>query len=237
MPNSFEKLWVFGDSHSTPNMCVEPDQSFWGLAATELAVKHVVNCSRPALSFDSVCHLLVGEQQQYDYDRDFFIIGIPPLERITIFDDYKDTTFKSWSFDLPGWNLQRTKMLSHNGLINLQYKDLDKVWIMMSDRAWLETQVLRQIFLITQWLDQQHAQYMIINLSKNLDPANHWGPSQFILDYCKNHQRCQLFDGSLYNCNLGTHFPADFDHYGWYGHHDSNGNRHFFDTTVRKKLC
>lgn len=237
MPKSFEKLWVFGDSHSTPGVCVEPDKSYWGLAAIELAVKNVVNCSRPALSFDSVCQLLVGEQQQYDYDRDFFIIGIPPLERVTIFDNYKDTHFESWSFDLPEWNLQRTQMHSHNGLINLPYKDLDKIWITLSDRSWVETQVLRQIFLITQWLDQQHAQYMIINHSKNLDSNNHWGPSQFILDYCKNHHRCQLFDGSLYDCNLGIHRPADFDQYGWYGHHNSNGNQHFFDTTVRKKLC
>ncbi len=220
----------------TPNICVSPPDSFWGLAAKQLSVDFVINCSRPKMSFDSVCQILVGEQQRYDFEKDFFIIGLPPLERITIFDDYKDTPLVSTIFD-QNWKAHKENISSHHGLVNLQYQELDKLSITISDRAWVETQVLRQIFLITQWLDHCSANYLIVNLSKNLDLNNKWGPTNYILDYCINHKNCCLFENSLYNVNLDRNSPADFAQYGWYGHHDSTGNRHFFETTVKNKLC
>jgi hypothetical protein len=228
---------VFGDSYSTPNICVDPEQSFWGLAAAHLQVSTIVNCSRPKLSFDSISHVLVGEQQQYRWDKDFFIIGVPPLERITVFDNFKDTALLSSVFDTSSWVAEQQKINSHHGLINLQYKELDKISVIISDRSWIESQLLRQIFLLTQWLDSQQASYAIVNLSKDLDANNVWGPSQFILDYCIAHPRCEIFKNSLYNCNLNLNKPADFTQYGWYGHHGSTGNKHFFETTVKNKLC
>lgn len=237
MLKNYNRLWVFGDSYSTPDVCVSPEQSFWGLAAVTLSVNSVINCSRPKLSFDSVCQMLIGEQQRYDFDRDFFIIGLPPLERITVFDDYKDTALASSIFDTKTWQAETSDVVSHHGLVNLQYKELDKLSILISDRSWIETQVLRQIFLITQWLDSCKANYVIVNLSKNLDPDNRWGPSQFILDYCINHRRCKLFDGSMYDVNLNINRPADYDNFGWHGHHGPVGNMHFFETTVKDKLC
>jgi hypothetical protein len=228
---------VFGDSHSTPNVCVTPNESFWGLTASALGVDTVINCSRPKISFDSVCQMLIGEQQRYNFDQDFFVIGLPPLERITVFDDYKDTALVSSVFDTKTWQAQPSNVASHHGLINLQYKELDRLSVLISDRSWIETQVLRQIFLITKWLDSCNANYIVVNLSKNLDPNNHWGPSQCILDYCIAHNRCKLFDGSMYDVNLNINRPADYDNFGWWGHHGPAGNRHFFETSVKDKLC
>jgi hypothetical protein len=233
----YNRLWVFGDSHSTPEVCVSPQQSFWGLTASALQVNTVINCSRPKISFDSVCQMLVGEQQRYNFDQDFFIIGLPPLERITVFDNHKDTALVSSAFDTKTWQAETSNVASHHGLVNLQYRELDKLSVLISDRSWIETQVLRQIFLITQWLDLCKANYIIVNLSKNLDPMNHWGPSQYILDYCVNHTRCKLFDGSIYDVNLNINKPADYNSYGWYGHHDSVGNQHFFEISIKDKLC
>ena len=237
MLKKYNRLWVFGDSHSTPEVCVSPQQSFWGLTASALQVDTVINCSRPKISFDSVCQMLVGEQQQYNFDQDFFIIGLPPLERITVFDNHKDTALVSSIFDTKTWQAETSNVASHHGLVNLQYRELDKLSVLISDRSWIETQVLRQIFLITQWLDSCNANYIIVNLSKNLDPTNHWGPSQYILNYCVNHTRCKLFDGSIYDVNLNINRPADYDNYGWYGHHGSIGNQHFFETSIKDRLC
>ncbi len=237
MLKKYNRLWVFGDSYSTPHVCVSPQESFWGLTATALSVDSVINCSRSKLSFDSVCQMLVGEQQSYNFAQDFFIIGIPPLERITIFDDYKNTAFESSVFDTKTWQEETSNVISHNGLINLQYSELDKLSVLISDRSWVETQVLRQIFLITQWLDSCNANYIIVNLSKNLDYHNQWGPSQYILDYCAKHSRCKLFEGAMYDVNLNINKPADYDKYGWYGHHGADGNQHFFETSIKDKLC
>lgn len=237
MLKDYNRLWVFGDSYSTPNVCVDPDKSFWALTAVELGVDTVINCSRPKISFESVCHMLVGEQQRYNFEQDFFIIGLPPLERITVFDDYKDTALRSSIFDTKTWQAEINNVASHHGLINMQYAELDKLSVLISDRSWIETQTLRQIFLITQWLDSQNANYIIVNLSKNLDKNNRWGPSQYILDYCLTHKRCQIFDDSFYDVNLNINKPADFDIHGWFGHHGPVGNKHFFETSIKNKLC
>ncbi len=181
--------------------------------------------------------MLIGEQQRYNFDQDFFIIGLPPLERITVFDNYKDTAMVSSIFDTKTWQAETSNVASHHGLVNLQYKELDRLSILISDRSWIETQVLRQVFLITQWLDSCKANYIIVNLSKNLDPMNHWGPSQYILDYCVNHARCKIFDGSMYDVNLNINRPADYDDFGWHGHHGPVGNRHFFETSIKDRLC
>jgi len=237
LSKEYNRLWVFGDSYSTPDFCVPPKESFWGLAASALSVDTIINCSRPKISFDSVCQILIGEQQRYNFDQDFFVIGLPPLERITVFDNFKDTALVSSVFDTKTWQAQPSNVTSHHGLINLQYKELDRLSVLISDRSWVETQVLRQVFLITKWLDSCDANYIIVNLSKNLDPGNHWGPSQYILDYCVTHNRCKLFDGSMYDVNLNINRPADYDKHGWHGHHGPAGNRHFFETSVKDKLC
>lgn len=237
MLKSYNRLWVFGDSHSTPNVCVTPEKSFWGLTASELAVGTIINFSRSKISFESVCHILVCEQQRYDFDNDFFIIGLPPLERITVFDNHKDTALKSHVFDTATWQVETHNVASHHGLINMQYTELDKMSVLISDRSWVETQVLRQIFLITSWLDSHKANYVIVNLSKNLDKNNHWGPSQYILDYCAKHKKCQLFNNSLYDVNVNVNKPEDFNQFGWFGHHGSAGNENFFEKSIKDRLC
>lgn len=189
------------------------------------------------MSFDSVSHMLVGEQQQYNFQQDFFVIGIPPLERITVFDNHKDTALVSHVFDMPSWESRTENVPSHHGLVNLQYRELDRIMVLIQDRSWVETQVLRQIFLLTTWLDSQHANYVIINLSKSFDKNNRWGPSQHILDHCVQHSRCELFDQSLYDVNLDINRPADFAQYGWFGHHGPEGNRLFFERAIVPKLC
>jgi hypothetical protein len=233
----YHKLWVFGDSHSTPGVCVDNCDSFWGLTAKHLQVDTIINCSRPAMSFDSVCQILVGEQHQYNFSEDFFLIGIPPLERITAFDNFKDTPMCANIFDTATWENYKTLIHSHHGLVNYQYKDLDKILLLLSDRSWLETQVLRQIFLLTQWLDKNLANYIFVNLSKNLEVNNVWGPTNFILEYCLNHKRLKIFDGSLYDVNLNLNEPADYKSYGWFGHHGAAGNKHFFEETIKNNLC
>ena len=76
MLKDYNKLWVFGDSYTTPEVCVKPQDSFWGLTAQHLKIGSIENCSKPVNSFDSVCHLLISMQDQYNWDHDLFLIGI-----------------------------------------------------------------------------------------------------------------------------------------------------------------
>lgn len=236
MQKKFNKLWVWGDSYSTPNYCVQPQQSFWGLAAQQLAVQTICNQSWPGNSFDSIVHMLISMQEQFDWQHDFFLIGIPPLERMTVFDNFKDTRYHAAHIDTATWSIDPQPVPCVTGLQNLRGADSQQLVVYL-DRAWTETQTLAKIFLLTQWLDQHQAHYAILNLSKPLDANNIWGPSGYVLPYCQNHNRCVLFDNTYYSVNIDQHQPADFLQHGWLGHHGPAGNQHFFETTVRNLLC
>lgn len=221
---------------------MSPAESFWGLLAKELDILKVVNCSRPGNSFDSVCQLLIGMQKEYDWHNDLFLIGMPPLERITVFDDFKDTPYLGLELDTTSWLAQEIKIPAHHGLLCLQNYGGDRSLITFSDRAWTETQALRTIFFLTNWLDSKLANYLILNLSKDLDKQNIWGPSEFVLEHALQHPRCMLFENTYRGINLNKIPPADFDQYGWDGHHGPDGNRYFFENSLlptmqRNELC
>jgi hypothetical protein len=237
LSKEYNNLWVFGDSYTTPHRCVTPQESFWGLAAQYLGIPAIKNCSRDGNSLDSVCHMLISMQDQYNWDKDVFLIGIPPLERITIFDNFKDTEYTGYKFDTDTWDDHKFKITSHHGLVSEHNYGNDKQLVIHSDRSWLETQTLRTLFLLTTWLDSKNANYLIVNLSKPFDPENKWGPSDFVLPYCQEHKRCILFENTYYSTNLNKHEPADFKQYGWMGHHGPAGNSYFFETSIKDRLC
>ena len=236
MLKEYNKLWVFGDSYTTPGLCVNPQDSFWGLTAKHINAKEIVNCSWAGNSFTSVCHMLVGMQQQYNFDKDFFIIGMPPLERLTVFDNFKDTRYKATCFDSNTWEKHQQQINCHTGLQTIPGHEAEKM-VVYEDRSWTETQALTTLFLIITWLDSVNANYLVVNLGKPLDANNKWGPSEFVLPFCQNHSRCILFEDTYYSVNVNINEPADFKQYGWNGHHGPAGNAHFFETSIKDKFC
>lgn len=243
MSKKYDRLWVFGDSYTTAGLCVRPQDSFWGLLAQQAEIPTVINCSRPGNSVDSVCHLLVSLQNEYDWERDLFLIGIPPLERVTVSDGHNKTYYPINKFDVATWLETTTYASSHRGLVSLKKYGSDQQLIIHSDRAWTETQALRTIFLMTTWLDSKNANYMILNLSQDFDKNNFWGSadniwgaSEFVLPYAIDHSRCILFENTYYGINVDKNRPADFDLYGWMGHHGPAGNRYFFEKSLWPQL-
>lgn len=229
---------MFGDSYSTPHYCVDPQDSFWGLAGKQLGVEQIVNVSRPINSFDSVCQLLIGMQNQYEYiwKEDFFIIGVPPLERISIFDDHKDTQYSSTIFN-SDWTEIHTTIEAHRGIVSEQGLGGDKWLTIHNDRSWNETQALRQIYLLTKWLDSNQANYLICNLGKPLDTDNWWGPGEFVLKHAIDHNKCILFENTYYSVNVGINLPPDASSpEDWHGHHEAEGNKLYYETSLKHKM-
>lgn len=231
-----KKLWVFGDSYTTTNFCVVAQDSFWGLTASHIGAKEIVNCSWPGNSFGSVKHMLISMQFQFDFSADFFIIGVPPLERLTVFDNFKDTKYFATCIDVNTWKQSEQQVSCQSGLEIIKGADAQHM-IVYEDRSWTETQELSAIFLLTTWLDSVGANYLIVNLSKPFDSNNIWGPSEFVLPYCTAHNKCVLFDNTYYSVNLNKNKPVDFSQHGWMGHHGPAGNQHFFETSIKDRLC
>lgn len=227
---------MFGDSFSTPNFCVEPQQSFWGLVATALKIPTIVNCSYPGQSFDSVKHILVHQRQQYSWNEDLFLIGIPPLERLT-FNIKEGSTVATHGhkYETSTWTGEKFEIKCHYELT----QDLDlcaRVMAHYESRQWLETQAMTEIFLLTSWLDSVDAKYLIINLSHDFDFSNSWSTAQSAIEYCQKHNRCMLRDDTYQSINLGINKPADYEQFGWSGHHGPAGNEYFFERSLWPRM-
>lgn len=232
---SYRTLWVYGSSNSLPNVAVPMHESFWGLTAQELKVKEIVNYSSLRNSFDGVLHTLVSMQSEYNWADDFFLIGVPPLERWTVFDNHADTTTLASKIDTKNWKQEKFENDCFHGLINISFHN-DKSTVLYEDRAWTETLALNKIFLLTSWLDSIKANYLIVNLSKNFDKNNIWRPTQFLLPYCLNHERSILFDKTYVSINENVNKPVDYNEYGWDGHHGPAGNKNFYENSILPKL-
>jgi len=231
----YKKLWLFGSSNSTPHVAVVPADSFWGLTAQALNIKEIVNFSWHGNSFDGVMHTLISNQNHYDWTNDLFLVGVPPLERWTIFDNHAGTVTPAYKFELDTWNEEQFEVDCFHGLVSLSFYN-DKSTVMYEDRSWTETLAMKNIFLLNTWLDSVGANYLIINLSKNFDENNMWKPTEFLLPYCKNHQRNILFNNTYYSINENIYKPVDYDSYKWNGHHGVDGNRNYFENSILPTL-
>jgi hypothetical protein len=230
-----KKLRIFGGSTSVPENFVNSDKSFWGLAAKALGVDQVINYSWVGCSFDSICHILVSEQTNFNWHDDFFLIVIPPLERLTIFDGHKNTQAMSHVIDTVDWSMSAIEIMSHHGLTNISFRD-DKSTVIFEDRSWTEVDALRNVFFLNKWLDSLHVEYLIVNGSKPFDSNNIWMPSNFLLPYCSTHVRNCLFSNTYSSVNVDINMPPDFKTHGWNGHHSSAGNQRFFELGILPKL-
>jgi hypothetical protein len=230
----YRNLWVFGDSYSTPNICVDPTDSFWMDTARILKVDKIYNYSWPGNSFDSVIHNLTSESGQFDWKNDFILIGVPPLVRLTVVSNNDTKAYYRRVFDTDAKEIGQEQILCHHGLKNIHFYD-DPTAIRFEDQTWTEIQACRNIFLLNQWLDSKEANYLIINLSKDF-MTDFPATGRFLQETCFNHPRNILVGDTCYNLNLGVNKPTDFDTYGWSGHHGSAGNKHFFKESILTRL-
>ena len=235
MTKQYNKLWVFGDSFTTTNYCVDAKDSFWGLTAAAIGAKSIVNCSWPGNCITSICHMLIGLQHQYDWENDFFIIGIPPLARLTVFDNFKDTRHNATHINTETWQSELVQIDCHTGLVNMPMRNIKELAI-YENSSWTEVQVLNTLFLLSTWLESKKANYIVANLSVPFLKDTNWAPYAFVLPDALANPKYILHDNTYYSANLNIHKPADFDPFEWQGHHGSAGNGHYFDVSVLPTL-
>lgn len=232
----FKTLWVFGSSTSQPNYYVPFSESFWWLTAKYLGADIVKNFSWSASSFDSVCHNLVSHQEEYDWENDFFLIGVPPLERWTVFDQ-KEPARKYHVFDTNTRELSMVTSPHFENLSDISFTE-DKMTVIYSNRSWIETQALRTIFFLHTWLDSVGANYLIVSLTGTFAKHEHlnWSPHRAVFNFCSNHNRNIIFEDTYTSINFNIHRPVDFNQWGWSGHHGPEGNRYYFEQSILPKL-
>jgi len=235
-----KKLHIFGDSYSTPNFCVKPEESFWGLIAKDLQADTIINYSHSGYSYSQIVHLLLNER--HNFQEDYFVIGIPPLVRLSMFVENNVLTKQpAKEFDK---NFQETirDVESTTGVIQFDYVDLfeqDKKFMAMVNHQWLEVEACNQIYLLHNYLSSRSAKFMILNLTIPFYFDEHWPVGKNIFTKVKNLKECVLFDNTFYSVNKDDGIRP-VDRPGWpinyVGHHGAKGNANWYNKVVKVKM-
>lgn len=225
-------LQVLGDSYTSPNFFVEPKDSFWGLIANDLNT-NIINYSSPGFSFDAILHILLN--QEFDFKNDFFIIGIPPTVRETV---YKEGS---------GYNLYKT-IINDNNIVTEPIACLENVDnIKISERytdeyqklypfspEWHDVQVLEKVYFVYQYLKSHQARFIILNLSVPFIYQDMWPAGQHVIRKIKQLKECVIFDNTYIGVNKQDKIkPPDFNQYGWQGHPGPEGNLNYYNKVVK----
>ena len=231
-------LNVFGDSFSTPNYCVNPTESFWGLAARDLGVDRIVNYSHPGFSFDAVLHILLNET--FNFADDYFFIGVPPLHRYIGYSDLTGQTQSAVQFDNNCIQLCELPVNSLDNTIAFKFEQQfknDRTGADRFNREWLDVQSLEKIFLLHQYMTLNNAKFLILNLAVPIAYQDMWPAGQSIMRKVNTLTECVLFDHTYQSVNFNDQIkPADFDQYGWVGHHGAAGNQNWYNKIVKNKM-
>jgi len=232
------KLYIFGDSYSTPGLCTNPKDSFWGLLARDLAdkIESIENYSWPGNNIDSIGHVIVSIVDQFEHD-DYLLIGIPHLQRLTLYNQDRelsdDKHMASFSCDLIKQKTER--VFCHSGLTQLITHQLGKDYVMNWNQSWAEAQALRMLLTLDAFLINkikfEHVVYF--NLSEPYQPLTQWPTLCLLQQQVLKNPRMVLFENTYYSVNKDKHLPLDFDQFGWAGHHGPEGNKNFYETTIR----
>jgi hypothetical protein len=228
------KLYIFGDSYSTPGFCVEPKDSWWGLLANKLNIEGVENFSWPGNNIDSIAHIIVANSNLFNLE-DYIVIGVPPIERLTIFEN--DATSKLYTkFDNKLHEVKKPQVPCHGGLTQLTRHQLGRQEIDLWNRSWQEAQILRQLITLTAYLEKITKRILILNLSEPFQPITGWSTLNSLQKQAYNDPRILIDQNTYYSVNYNVNQPADFETHAWFGHQGAAGNRHWFDTAILPKL-
>ena len=230
-------LNVFGDSYATPNFCVLPSESFWGLAAKDLDVNRIINYSHPGFSLDHVIHILLNEK--FNFEDDYFLIGIPPLARYVAYKDDSDFNWTATTFNtdfvpthIPVNSLDNTLKFEFKQQFVNNKEELDRFCA-----EWLDVQSLEKIFLLHQYMTLNKAKFLILNLSVPIVYQDMWPAGKSVMTKVQNLSECVIFDNTYQSVNNNDNIkPADFDQYGWQGHHGAAGNQNWYNKIVKNKM-
>jgi hypothetical protein len=230
------KLYIFGDSYSTPGFCVDPRESWWGLMATDLSskIQGVDNYSWPGNNIDSIQHIVVANQDMFDTD-DYVVIGLPPIERLTVFEP--DASPKSViKFDRYLNQCSCSNVARHDGLAQTTLHQAGRDLVDSWNRSWQEAQILRQMITFTAWLDRIVDHYLVLNLSEPFQPLTQWTTLSSLQQPVMSHPCMMIFSDTYYSTNYEHIKPIDFETHGWFGHQGPAGNKAWYETSVRPRL-
>ena len=235
------KLYVFGDSYSTPFICVEPKDSFWGLASKDLGVDKIYNFSFPGNCLDNIIHVILNDT--FDFSDSYFLLGIPPINRYSVYTHITKSSIHTnktiYQFDSQ-FNTTEWQSSVMSDVSSVTFNEVfvnDKEFVTYFRQEWHDVLTLEKIFLLNEWLISKGARLIVINLSVPLYCQLLWPVASSIMNSVKNLSNTIIFEDTLHSVNLADKIkPKDYDQYGWFGHHGPEGNLNWYNKILYTKM-
>jgi hypothetical protein len=227
------KLYIFGDSYSTPDFCVSPQDSWWGQLAQDMSLP-VINYSWPGNNLESIAHIIVSQNCIFE-PNDAIVIGVPPIDRFTVFDTKADIKHAT-VYDAGLTHRQSQAVLCHDSLCQLVVHEQHPTVVDRWNRSWAEAQAMTILIALAALLKNTVDRFLILNLSEPFQPQSEWHVIKSLQNQIYADSRFMLDKNTYYSCNYQQHRPVDFDSHGWFGHHGAAGNTHWYQHCIHPAL-
>ncbi len=231
------KLYVFGDSYSTPGFCVDPKDSWWGLLAKDLEnnISQVKNYSWPGNNIDSIGHVMLNLAGQLE-PNDYIVTAVPHLQRLTMFNPDDSKQYKSTVYNSMLVEQDTADVLCHTGLAQYSVRDMDRKFVNLWNPSWIEAQVLRHMLTMDCFLKQRVKNVLWLNSSVPFQPLTQWPVLETLQTMAQTADNFLLFDKTYYTVNNEKIKPVDFDSHGWFGHQGAEGNLAWYQQAVKPMI-
>lgn len=233
-------LYVFGDSYSTPHIKVEPKDSFWGLAANDLAVDTIYNFSFSGNCLDNILHVLLNDE--FDFNNGYFLIGIPPLIRYSVFNQHDNSLTPNKRLAKYDNKFNETEMYCpamHNvgSQPFVETFTNDKKYVSYFCAEWNDVINLEKIYLLSSWMLSKNAKFIIVNLSTPIVYQDMWPAGCGIMKKVNFDPHCIIFKDTYQSLNQNDNIiPPDYEEWGWNGHHGPQGNQNWYKKILYNKM-
>lgn len=224
----YDILYVIGDSYTTPDFCVSVEDSYWSKFAKYINADIIVNHSHPGKNNSNMLRNAVRFVLENKEKNIFVLIGLTSLCRL----DYYNRSIINLFNDKNG---NTSELYIHN-YDKKQSSEFDKWFVSTWCYEFSLVNLLKDILTSAAFFQLNKVDYLIQNCSATHQQELH-NPlvKLFTQEVNKDLRVPNLYKDSFHNLNLELGIkPADYDNYGWHGHHGSEGNEIYFQYLKQK---
>jgi hypothetical protein len=218
----YDILYVIGDSYTTPNYCVDVEDSYWHKFGKLIQASEIINHSHPGKCNPNMIRNTLRFCLENTDKKIFILIGLTTMYRL----DYQDYNFKNEQ-NVQNGNL--AELYIHNYDIKND-KNSDRTFINRWTYEHAFANLLTSTISLSGLFESRKIDYLIHNCSTPLK-RDIFLPllSTFCNELDTIPKIPNLYDNTYYSTNKDKKIkPVDYDEYGYHGHHGAEGNEVYF---------
>ena len=222
----YDILYVIGDSYTTPDCCVQVNDSYWKKFGQFIQADTIVNHSHPGKCNQSMLRNAMRFCLDNSDKKIFVLVGLTTIYRL----DYQDFSFEN-NDNTENGNMAELYIHNFEMHNNKSMGEYDKWFVDKWTYEHTFCNLTNSIIAHAYFFESKNVDYLIHNCSV---PLNEDIYNPFLKSFCielRNKKSIpNLFTNTYYSLNKEKGIkPADFEQYGWMGHHGEEGNQVYFE--------